>query len=457
MSLYEIIADDTIAAIATAQGEGGIAIVRLSGSLATTIAEGCFRPLRIGPLRPGRLRTGAIIGEDGAVLDEAVCVYMKTPRSYTREDVIELQCHGGRVSANRALNRALSLGARLAQPGEFTRRAFLNGRIDLSEAEAVMGIIHAGGEAAARAAVRQMEGGVSRFVRKQKEKLVELLSLIEASDDFPDEVEEQYAAEEVLRELKGILAEVDRAADSRQARIVREGLSVVLAGRPNVGKSSLMNALLNQERAIVSHAPGTTRDVLTERMRLNGLTLELTDTAGQRDTDDPVESIGVDRARRAEQQADIVLLVIDASEELTKEDEHRVRAADDRYLVVLNKMDIERPRVSEEQLKRLTRCPVLTVSALAGAGIDALYEQIGARSGAADLNEEQFTVQRHIECARAVKLSIERAIAAIEEKNPVDIASVDLWDAVEALSEITGENATEDVIDKVFASFCVGK
>ena len=322
---------DTIAAIATARGAGGIAIVRLSGTGAERILESMFRPaVAREHFESHRLMYGHATDAEGGVIDEVMAVLMRAPATYTREDVAEIQCHGGSVSAQAVLERALSLGARMAQPGEFTRRAFMNGRIDLSRAEAVMQLIGANSQAAARASVRQLEGGVSGFVRQVSERITGLMALIEASTDFPDEVEEEAAAEQVAGELEKIISDIRARCDGRSARILREGASIVLAGRPNVGKSSLMNALLNQERAIVTDIPGTTRDVLTERVMIGGVLAELSDTAGQRDTDDPIERIGVDRARRATDGADVILVVIDAATPLSEDDAALLRVSDER-------------------------------------------------------------------------------------------------------------------------------
>ena len=333
---------EAICAIATAPGEGGIAIVRMSGDGAKEIFEACFHPARAGEIHSHHLRYGHAVDADGGILDEVMAVYMAAPSTYTREDMFEIQCHGGGVCARRVMNRILELGARIAGPGEFTRRAFMNGRIDLSRAEAVMRLIGANSEAAVRASLRQLEGGVSGFVRGAGEKLKALMALIEACTDFPDEVEEADAAQRVRDGLERIIAAIEERCDERGAKLIREGASIVLAGRPNVGKSSLMNALLRQERAIVTSVPGTTRDVLTERITLGGIAAELSDTAGQRDTDDPVERIGVERARRAVETADVVLVVLDGSQELTDEDAALLAQAknDPRFIVCVNKTDL---------------------------------------------------------------------------------------------------------------------
>jgi len=439
---------DTICAIATAPGEGGIAIVRASGKEAGRIFKSCFNPARAREITSHRMMYGHASAADGSVLDEAMAVFMKAPGTYTREDMFEIQCHGGGVCARRVMNRILELGARIAEPGEFARRAFMNGRIDLSRAEAVMSLIGANSDAAARASLRQLEGGISGFVRTASEALKENMALIEACTDFPEEVEEEDAAQRVREGVCGVISEIEKRCDDRSAKLIREGASIVLAGRPNVGKSSLMNAILNQERAIVTSIPGTTRDVLTERIRLGGITAELSDTAGQRETDDPVEKIGVDRAARAMESADIVLILLDSSQEITPEDEALLNNMDERYIVCLNKSDLER------------KCEwpgALEICAASGEGVDVLIREMEKRVAVSSGMEERMTEQRHLNLARRALQALEHAVESIDMGFELDLVEIDLKEALNALSEITGEDASEEVIDRVFKNFCVGK
>ena len=332
--------NDTIAAIATPPGEGGIAIVRISGACAGEFLRAAFRPAHKGEMKHGQMRYGTLTDPAGAPIDEVMAVFFRAPRSYTREDVAEIHLHGGTMCARAAMERLLSLGARAAEPGEFTYRAFMNGRVDLSEAEAVMGLIGARSQAARRASIRQLRGGVSAPIGRMREELTGLLAKIEAATDFPDEIDEDVTAKDVREGASRIRDELSRAADGRRARIVRDGASVVLCGRPNVGKSSLMNALLSADRAIVTDIPGTTRDVLTESFEIGGVRYQLSDTAGIRETADAIEKIGVTRARDALRDADCVLLVLDSSAPLTPSDQSMLAARDERYLTILNKSDL---------------------------------------------------------------------------------------------------------------------
>ena len=447
---------ETIAAIATARGAGGIAIVRISGGEAEAILRGMFVPAAArGEFVSHRLMYGHAVDGAGEAIDEVMAVLMRAPATYTREDVAEIHCHGGGACASAVLQRALELGASVAQPGEFTRRAFMNGRIDLARAEAVMQLIGAGSRAAARASLRQLEGGVSGFVKRVSDRLTGMLAQIEASTDFPDEVDEEATAQALTDDIEALIREIEVRSDPRGARILREGASIVLAGRPNVGKSSLMNALLNQERAIVTDIPGTTRDVLTERLSLGGVAAELSDTAGQRDTQDPVERIGVDRARRAVETADVALIVLDAAEPLAPEDEQLMREADERAIVCLNKSDL--PGILQKKdIEAMTPALVLELSAQTGAGVDALVEEL-TRRVAVEPIEGALTAQRHIEQAAAAAKALRAAIETIRSGYPLDTAAIDLREALSALAEITGENAAEAVIDRVFKDFCVGK
>lgn len=438
---------DTIAAIATAQGEGGIAIVRVSGPGALKALEAVFaRQPRPGSWQPNRLYYGHMM-ERGRRVDEAMAVYMAAPRSYTREDVCELHVHGGRYAAEKALQLVLNQGVRAAEPGEFTLRAFLNGRIDLSQAEAVMAMISASGEAAARAAMRELGGALTKFVDEVSRRLTDLLALIEAGVDFPEEVDERATRERLEDSIRGMIRELEAAVDENAARIVREGLTVALAGAPNAGKSSLMNAILKTDRAIVTPVPGTTRDVLSERVRVKGLDMTLLDTAGIRETRDEIELQGVLRAKKAVESADQVILVVDGSIPEGEAEKALLKAADGRTLVVLNKCDL-----GVDPGRRGLR-----VSAKTGEGLDGLLDELKARADSFGAGEALLTRPRHIDCAKRAISSLSDALSSLAGGVPQDLISVDLMAALSALGEITGKCAPDEVISAVFRNFCVGK
>lgn len=444
---------DTIAAQATAAGEGGVAIVRLSGAASESILSRVFAPQNRKSLENRRLTFGLIMdGED--VVDEAMAVMMRAPMSYTREDVAEIHCHGSQALVGKILRLLLREGARMAEPGEFTMRAFLNGRIDLAQAEAVMRMIRAGSERAMRSAIRQMEGGVSAFVRTAKEEIVVLLSAIAAAIDFPDEVEETETAQEIRMQAEQIRQRLLHSCDARAGRIEDEGMRVVLAGRPNAGKSSLMNSLLGGERAIVTDIPGTTRDTLTESFQHDGIRIHLTDTAGLRDTQDVVERIGVERARKAIGEADVRVLVIDGSAPLEDQADSLDHAPD---MVVVTKGDLDLLTTREQVLSRYPSLPVLTVCAPRGEGIDALKDQLVAFAPKDATESSMLSQARHVEAAMRACDSLADAQRAIDDGMPLDVCAVDLSAALDALGEITGETMSERVIDEVFARFCVGK
>lgn len=445
---------DTIAALASAPGEGGVAIIRMSGPASERILRAVFSPLP-GPMESHRLYYGAV--QDGHErVDEAMAVLMRAPRSYTREDVAEIQCHGSMTLCRRILTLLVKNGARTAEPGEFTRRAFLSGRVDMAQAEAVMSLIGATNNRALREAMRQMEGGVSQYVLRAREAICEILSGVEAATDFPDEVEEEEATADLRARTEKVRSALLAGCDARAGRIAREGLSVVLAGRPNAGKSSLMNALLRQERAIVTDIPGTTRDVLTEHVLLGDLQVNLTDTAGLRDAGDAAERIGVERARKAVEHADVVLVVIDASQPLSDEDVQLLRR--DHALAVLNKQDLT-VRVTPREIEAAapgTPCLLLSLRN-DGEGVDTLIERLRAYAPQDVSGGAMLTQQRHIDAARRAADALGEALSALDAGMELDLIAVDLRRALSALGEITGETLSEEVIDQVFTRFCVGK
>ena len=445
---------DTIAAQATAAGEGGVAIVRLSGAQSEEILSRVFRPQNGKPLENRRLTFGRIVDGE-SVVDEAMAVLMRAPMSYTREDVAEIHCHGSQALVGRILRLLLREGARMAEPGEFTMRAFLNGRIDLTQAEAVMRMIRAGSERAMRSAIRQMEGGVSSFVREAREEIVILLSSLAAAIDFPDEVEETETAQQVLERCAQIRERLSASCDVRTGRIEDEGLRVVLAGKPNAGKSSLMNRLLGGDRAIVTDIPGTTRDTLTESFQHQGIRVNLTDTAGLRETDDIVERIGVERAMKAISEADVLVMVIDGS--LRDEESDEALCGKQPHLIVISKGDLKAMIDVGEIALRYPQAKVISVSAVSGDGVDELKDLIASFAPQDATESSMLSQARHVEAAMRACSCLDDAISAVRDGMPLDMCAVDLSAALDCLGEITGETMNERVIDEVFARFCVGK
>ncbi len=456
-------AEETIAAIATGAGEGGIGIVRMSGADALKVAERIFRPQRGRPLGGRRSHTvtyGWVVTPGGERVDEALAVVMRGPRSYTGEDVVELQCHGGQLAVQRVLEQALQAGARLAEPGEFTRRAFLNGRLDLSQAEAVIDLIRAKTDRAMAAAVSHLGGSLRQTIGALRERLMEMMAHLEADIDFPELELEVQTREEVAAGCAQCLAEVERLlGGARAGRILREGLRAVLAGRPNVGKSSLLNRLVRENRAIVTEIPGTTRDVIAEWIELGGVPVQLHDTAGLRATDDPVERIGVARTREALSQAHLVLVVIDAAEGLGPEDREWIAELPEgaARIGVVNKIDLNPAFDVAELQEALGGAPVVGVSAERGTGLQALEAEIARVAGAFDASEEMLVNARQAEAIRRAADHLRDAQETLAQGLGVELVAIDLRAAWMALGEVTGETAGEELLDQIFSRFCIGK
>ncbi len=456
---------DTIVAISTPVGYGGIGIVRVSGEQALACSERVFRPKRRRSKASSHTVTyGHVVDfETGDVVDQALLIVMRAPRSYTAEDVVEISCHGGPVPLSQTLNLLLRAGARLASPGEFTKRAFLNGRIDLAQAEAVCDMIQAKTDASARLASQQMEGRLSGKVRSIREELLSLLASIEAGIDFPEHDVEELTRSELDGGLRSVRSEISHLLQSAVAgRVFREGVRVSIVGRPNVGKSSLLNALLGHERAIVTAVPGTTRDLIEETASIRGIPFVLTDTAGIRDTEDAVERIGVERAQLALGNADLTIAVFDATMELTSDDFEVIQRAHKKpTIVVLNKIDAASQVTARLELSEaFGGQDVLEVSALRGTGMDAVIDALFTMAtGDRRIDVESATVTniRHQECLSRAKRHVEEALVALSEEVPYDLTSIDIRSAVDALGLITGETAEEDLLDTIFRRFCIGK
>ena len=460
--------DDTIAAIATPVGPGGIGIVRLSGPSALKIASLVFAPhdgSKLVRQRSHTFKYGTVRDtQGGEAIDEAVALVWRAPRSYTREDVVEICVHGGLVPLRRTLSAVMDGGARLAEPGEFTKRAFLAGRIDLAQAEAVCDLIAAKTQVSGKLALRQLEGRLSQAVSEARALLLVLLAQIEAGIDFPEHDVEEVTRRQIGEGLDRALSVVSRLAGSATVgRIYREGVMVALVGRPNVGKSSLLNALLGQERAIVTDVPGTTRDLIEEAVSIEGIPFVLTDTAGIRPARDEVEQIGVSRAQRALREADVSVVVIDATTDgLLAGDMDVIQSTGaGRVLVAVNKIDLAREggAVAEKHVKELG-LPVVKVSALTGEGLDDLRRSLCSAvvSGPAVQAESVVvTSARHESCLLQARGEIERAIGGLNAMVPYDLLSIDIRAAVDRLGLITGVTASEEILDAIFSRFCVGK
>jgi len=464
MSVY---APDTIAAIATPYGDAAIGVVRISGPDALAVAERLFTPLSGEQVRRLKARTaylGRIVEPDsGDTVDTCMLTLYRSPRSYTGEDLVELSCHGGAVLLRHVLTLCLRAGARLAEPGEFTKRAFLNGKIDLSQAEAVMDAISAQTTASLKIAVAQLEGRLTQRLAPIRTSLLALLSTIEASIDFPEDVDEPHP-DQLRGELQAALTTIDSLlATAETGRIYRDGVAVVLAGKPNVGKSSLLNALLRDQRAIVTDIPGTTRDVISESMNLRGIPIRLLDTAGLRPAKDPVEVVGVERTRSSLRDADLVVLVMDRSAPLEQSDQAAWREVQAKHLVIAaNKSDLP-PAWSEAELRSFLpvpdSVPVVDTCALDPAGVPALEDAMFSAILGAPIPPTEVYVSnvRHRTALEAARASLLEAQATLSAGLPLDLLASDIREAAEAIARVTGESVSDEVIEAIFSRFCVGK
>lgn len=455
---------DTIAAIATAMSSSGIGIVRISGSDAIAIADQIFRSKKKGKKLenvPSHTIHYGVIQDGEEVLDEVLAVVMRGPHSYTAEDTVEIDCHGGVLIMKKILETVIKYGARPAEPGEFTKRAFLNGRMDLSQAEAVMDVINSSNESAMKSSVRQLKGSVSGKIRKLREDILYQIAFIESALDDPEHISLDGYEESLLKILQPMISETEqmvRSADN--GRIVSEGVKTVILGKPNAGKSSLMNVLVGEERAIVTDIAGTTRDTLEEQIRLQGITLNVVDTAGIRETDDVVEKIGVNKAKMTADDADLIIYVVDGSCPLDENDAIIMELIHDRKAVVLlNKTDLDMV-VSQEELEEKTGHPVIAISAKEETGIEELEKVIQGMfyEGKLDFNNEVIiTNVRHKTALTDTLKSLKMVEQSIHDGMPEDFLTIDLMDAYEQLGSILGEAVEDDLVNEIFSRFCMGK
>lgn len=464
--------EETICAIATPPGEGGVGIIRISGENSYDILMKIFSSLSsdcAASLQGRKLAYGHIIDNfSGDIIDEAMCVYMKAPHSYTGEDVAEVQCHGSRVSLKNILDLIIRNGARMAQPGEFTKRAFLNGRLDLSQAEAVIDLIRAKSDGSFNSALEQLEGRYSQKIKSIRGKIIDVLVNIAVNIDYPDEDIEELnyvALEKDLREIKEDISAILATADT--GKILKDGLNTAIIGKPNVGKSSLMNALLRENRAIVTEIPGTTRDTIEEYISIQGIPVKLIDTAGIRETTDTIEKIGIEKSRQSFEEADLVLYVVDSSEALSEEDLQTIEELDrDKTIIVLNKSDLDKA-VSEKDIEQLLPGVRIIETSLKEADSTIFTENLATlektianmvfEGKAVQKDSIVLTNARH----KGLFLEAEKSIAdgayMAKAREPFEVLEIDVNNAYIKLGEIIGEETADDVIDQVFARFCLGK
>lgn len=458
---------ETIAAIATAPGEAGIGIVRLSGKEAVDIVDKIFIGKTDKSLRdrePRKLYYGHINDpKDNKIIDEVLVVYMKSPNTYTTEDVVEINCHGGIIPVKRILEVVLENGARMAEAGEFTKRAFLNGRIDLAQAEAVMDLISAKTSSGFDVSLNQLEGRLSEEIKEIREHVLKMLAQIEATIDFPDEDDvEELAYENMKEEGNKVLERINKLLSTVDTgKILKEGLKTIILGKPNVGKSSLMNAILRENRAIVTEVPGTTRDIIEEYVNINGIPLKIVDTAGIRETEDVVEKIGVDRAKDLINKGDLAIVVFDASENLSQEDLEIIKLVKNKKsIILLNKTDLK-PKLDKEDIeKHLPNKRILTTSMLKGKGLEELENAIKDMffNGEVKVTDEIIVNNvRHRNLLLKAKQNIQEALESINMGMPIDCIEVDVKDCWTNLGAISGDSVSEDILDRIFSDFCIGK
>lgn len=455
---------DTIAAIATAMSNSGIGIIRVSGNEAIAVADRVFQSRKAGKRLADVLSHTVhygVIRDGETVLDEVLVLVMRAPHSYTAEDTVEIDCHGGVLIMRRILEAVIRAGARPAEPGEFTKRAFLNGRIDLSQAEAVMDVISAQNDYAVKSSVSQLRGSVSRKVRGLRKKILYEVAFIESALDDPEHISLEGYPEHLSQVLAPMIREVQMLVDSAdEGKIVAEGVKTVILGKPNAGKSSILNVLLGEERAIVTDIAGTTRDTLEEHIRLRGISLNVIDTAGIRETQDAVEKIGVERARSAAEKADLIIFVADGSRSLDQDDEMVMELIRGRKAIVLmNKTDLA-PAFTEEELAVKTGFPVIAVSAKEETGIDKLAKTIQEMFYGRRINfndEVVITNVRHKTALTDALVSLKMVENSIRDRMPEDFLTIDLMDAYERLGVIIGEAVADDLVNEIFSKFCMGK
>ena len=453
---------DTITAVSTAPGNGGIGIVRLSGKNSFKIIEKIFKPKNRGEVKGYSIKYGNIVDENKNIVDEVLVSYFLGPKSYTSENMCEINTHGNNLILKQILELCLKNGAKLAEPGEFTKRAFLNGRIDLSQAESVIDLINSKSEKEKQSAINQLKGYLSIEINKIKSKILGIMADIEASIDYPEYDIEERTKENILQEaenIKRMLEKLEKSFDT--GKLLREGVKVAIVGKPNAGKSSLLNAMLKEERAIVTDIEGTTRDTIEEFITVEGILFKIIDTAGIRKAKDTIEKIGIDKSKKALREADLVIAIFDSTKELTPEDiELLNEIKDKKSIVLLNKTDLKQNILKGNKKILETNCDILEISVLNNDGLEALYEKMVEKFKIEDITIENtsfITNSRHKEAIVNAKNNILKVKDTIEKGMPIDITAIYFKNSIEELNKITGENVTEDIINEIFSKFCLGK
>ena len=453
--------NDCIAAVSTATGTAGIAIVRISGSDAVSVANKIFKSKDLSKLKSHSITYGNI-EHNGKIVDECLLMYMKAPKTYTREDIIEINCHGGMKSVQNVLEAVLQNGARLAEAGEFTKRAFLNGRIDLSQAEAVIDLINAKTDLSLQQAIHQLDGNLSTVVKGIREKLISIIAHIEAAIDYPENDIEELTNQKIEIETKNLIQELENLINSfEMGKILREGVETVILGKPNVGKSSLLNLLLKEERAIVTDIAGTTRDVLQEYVNIHDIPIKIVDTAGIRETADVIEKIGVDKSRAYAKKADLILLLFDAFSELSQEDIEILEFVKEKKVIaIINKTDLGISLDKNKILEYINEQNLIEFSVKNKIGLEDFYSRLKEIFFQGEIhigNESLITNVRHKNLLVQSVESLRNVLASLQDDMSADFFSIDLQQAYNFLGELTGEVIDEDIVNKIFSEFCLGK
>lgn len=457
---------NTIVAISTATGAGGIGIVRMSGKECFSILEKIFEPKRKEKIEdiPGySIKYGYIINKDtGEKIDEVLVSYFKSPKSYTTEDMCEINSHGGMVVERRILEQCIKNGAKIAEPGEFTKRAFLNGRLDLAQAESVMDLINSKTDKEAKESLNQLNGGLSLEINAIKKKLLDVMADIEATIDYPEYDIEEVTEKSIRRRLEEVKIELEKLEKSfENGKILRDGVKTVIIGKPNTGKSSLLNLLLKEERAIVSEIEGTTRDTIEEYISINGIPMKIIDTAGIRNTSDMIEGIGVKKAIDLTQEADLIIAIFDNSKELDEEDKKIIELIKNKKaIILLNKIDIEDKKMDEDENIAVLNKKIIKISTKTKENVEKLYNAISEMFENSEIENGEGAIVTNVRHKNQIILAIDnvnKAIETIETKMPIDIIAIYVKQILEELSKITGDNVSEDIINEIFSKFCLGK